>query len=197
MQWNTFQDAAPQSSVAYFIGFFFPNYKGQNCCSRNIFLRLFPRVKLSSAAANQLCIGNAQTLGQWGRRLWASLTPGVLTVISTHSCCLCVLCACPWEVWHELSWTANPRWEGEELMATGGVKAAPFLSFLCELIILKCCTVTAPGILSYLQWFPLERRLTQGNFLSTFLSVFPPSLSTTFELTVALQPNLAKTMRFQ
>lgn len=79
-------------------------------------------------------------------------------------------------------------------MATGGVKAAPFLSFLCELIILKCCTVTAPVILSYL---PLERKLIQGNFPSIFLSVFPPSLSTIFELAVALQSNLAKNMRFQ
>lgn len=60
-------------------------------------------------------------------------------------------------------------------------KGCTFFLFLCELIILKRA-VMAPVILSYLQWFPLERRLIQGNFLSTFRSVSPPSFSTIFEL---------------
>lgn len=53
--------------------------------------------------------------------------------------------------------------------------------------------------ISYLQlgWVTSEMRLVQQSFLCICMSVFPPLLSITFELTGAFQPRLVKNIRFQ
>lgn len=52
-------------------------------------------------------------------------------------------------------------------------------------------------IFTYLGWFTSEMRLVQQSFLCICISVFPSSLSITFELTGPFQPRLVKNIRFQ
>lgn len=158
-----------------------------------MFLRLFPRKKLG-AAANQLCIRNAQ--GAVSLEALGIINPWCSdSYFKAQVLPLCPLCL-------SLRGVARTVLDSKSKVRRRRVhdcrrcKGCTFFLFLCELIVLKCAAM-APVILSYLQWFPLKRGLIQGNFLSTFRSVSPPSFSTIFELRVALQTNLSKYMRFQ
>lgn len=85
-------------------------------------------------------------------------------------------------------------------MATGGVKAAPFFSFLCELIILKCSTVMAPcdPFLPSVVSFGKEAHTRKSSFhLHVCFSFFSFHSLQTATMQVALQANLTKNMRFQ
>lgn len=84
--------------------------------------------------------------GRWGRRLWTSLTPGMLDscfkTLFLHPCTLCLSSrSMAWTLWHSKSEVGSSRKRIYDNTRLKGCELFPLPS--CELLISNCCTLMA------------------------------------------------------